>query len=120
MIHGLDIPLEEQQPFAKAAEKSKALLASLGVELIPLATNFRQLPLDWENAFGTALASCLMLLQGGYTTGLIASSFPYQALSFPMVPIPSPIGCSQPKHFKSFMMAQPFRAWKKWGNCPLA
>lgn len=83
MIHGLDIPLEEQQPFAQAAEKSKALLASLGVELIPLATNFRQLPLDWENAFGTALASCLMLLQGGYTTGLIASSFPYQALSFP-------------------------------------
>jgi hypothetical protein len=83
MIHGLDIPLEEQQPFTKAAEKSKALLASLGVELIPLATNFRQLPLDWENAFGTALASCLMLLEGGYTTGLIASSFPYQALSFP-------------------------------------
>ena len=83
MIHGLDIPLDEQQPFAKAAEKSKALLASLGVELIPLATNFRQLPLDWENAFGTALASCLMLLEGGYTTGLIASSFPYQALSFP-------------------------------------
>jgi hypothetical protein len=83
MIHGLDIPLEEQQGFADAAEKSRKLLASVGVQLIPIATNFRQLPLKWEDAFGAGLASCLMLLQGGYTTGLIASSFPYQALSFP-------------------------------------
>ncbi len=83
MIHGLDIPLEEQQGFTDAAEKSRKLLATLGVELIPIATNFRELPLIWEDAFGTGLASCLMLLQGGYTAGLIASSFPYQALSFP-------------------------------------
>ncbi len=83
MIHGLDIPLEEEQGFADAAEKSRKLLATLGVELIPIATNFRELPLKWEDAFGAGLASCLILLQGGYTTGLIASSFPYQALSFP-------------------------------------
>ncbi|HEY9604819.1 MAG TPA: hypothetical protein V6C85_24665, partial [Allocoleopsis sp.] len=83
MIHGMDIPLEEEQEFANAAEKSRKLLSTLGVELIPIATNFRQLPLKWEDAFGTGLASCLILLQGGYTTGLIASSFPYQALSFP-------------------------------------
>lgn len=83
MIHGMDIPLEEQQGFNQAAEKAKTLLASLDVELIPLATNFRELPLKWEDAFGTGILSCLMMLQGGYTTGLVASSFPYQALSFP-------------------------------------
>ena len=83
MIHGMDIPLEEQQGFTNAAEKAKVLLASLDVELIPIATNFRELPLKWEDAFGTGILSCLMVLQGGYTTGLIASSFPYQALSFP-------------------------------------
>lgn len=83
MIHGMDIPLEEEQGFTKAAEKARALLATLGMELIPIATNFRQLPLKWEDAFGTGMVSCLMMLQGGYTTGLIASSFPYQALSFP-------------------------------------
>lgn len=83
MIHGMDIPLEEQQGFTNAAERAKVLLASLGVELIPIATNFRELPLKWEDAFGTGILSCLMVLQGGYTTGLIASSFPYQALSFP-------------------------------------
>lgn len=83
MIHGFDIPLEQQEVFERAAEKSRAMLASLSVELIPMATNFRELPLDWENAFGTGAASCLMLLQGGYSTGIVGSSFPYQALSFP-------------------------------------
>ncbi len=83
MVHGFDIPLEARQEFTNAAEKARALLATVGVDLIPMATNFRQLPLDWEDAFGTAVGSCLMLLQSGYRTGLIASSFPYQALSLP-------------------------------------
>lgn len=83
MIHGLDIPLNRQEVFEQAAVRGSKMLSSLGVELIPLATNFRQLPLKWEDAFGTGIVSCLMLLQGGYSKGIIASSFPYHALSFP-------------------------------------
>ena len=83
VVHGFDIPLEKQQAFDRATEKARAILANLGVELIPMATNIRELSLNWEDVFGTAAASCLMLLQRGYSTGLIASSFPYQALSFP-------------------------------------
>jgi hypothetical protein len=83
MVHGFDIPLEKQLVFERAREKSRVMLTSLGMELISITTNFRELPLNWEDAFGTVTASCLMLLKGGYSAGLIASSFPYQALSFP-------------------------------------
>jgi len=81
MIHGLDIALSEQQYFDNAAEKSRATLASLGLELITIATNFRTFKQDWEDAHGVALASCLMLLQGGYDSGLIPSSVPYQEMN---------------------------------------
>lgn len=81
MIHGLDIPLNEQQYFDNAAEKSSWTLASLGLELITMATNFRSFKQDWEDAFGVAIASCLMLLQGGYDSGLIPSSIPYQDMN---------------------------------------
>lgn len=83
VVHGFDIPLEKQQAFNNATKKAEAILSSLDMKLIPMSTNIRQLALNWEDIFGTAAASCLMLLQRGYAAGLIASSFPYQALSFP-------------------------------------
>jgi hypothetical protein len=84
MVHGFDIPLAEEEAFNSAAKKSEIMLSSLGIELIPMATNFRQvIPINWEDTFATALASCMTLLQRGYTKGLIPSSFPYNALAFP-------------------------------------
>jgi hypothetical protein len=83
MVHGFDIPLAQQEVFERAAEKSSAMLASLGVELIAMATNFRELGQDWEDVFGAAVASTLMLLRGGYTVGLLPSSYTYQSLFLP-------------------------------------
>jgi hypothetical protein len=83
VVHGFDIPLKNQPAFASATKKAEAILSSLDLATIPMATNIRQLDLNWEDIFGTAVASCLMILQKDYAGGLIASSFPYQALSFP-------------------------------------
>lgn len=83
MVHGFDIPLSQQEVFQRAAEKSKAMLASVGVELILMATNFRELGQDWEDVFGAAVASTLMLLGGGYTVGLLPSSYTYESLFLP-------------------------------------
>lgn len=80
MVHGLDIPLSTPEFFDRAMQKSRLALTSLGLELIPMATNFRNFQQRWEDAHGTAVASCLMLLQGGYSMGLIPSSDPYHAL----------------------------------------
>jgi hypothetical protein len=85
MVHGFDIPLEQKEVFERAAKRSQKMLSSLEVQLIPITTNYREIEprLLWEDVFGTALVSCLMLLQKGFNIGLIPSSFPYNALSFP-------------------------------------
>ncbi|MFI5180204.1 MAG: hypothetical protein ACHQPI_02305 [Thermoanaerobaculia bacterium] len=83
MVHGFDIPIEDAGAFACAADRSARMLASLGMDLIPVATNFREQPGDWEDAHGTTLASCLTLLKGRFSRGLIASSYPYSALILP-------------------------------------
>ncbi|AFZ55623.1 hypothetical protein H6G54_22570 [Anabaena cylindrica FACHB-243] len=84
MVHGFDIPLSQKEIFDSTAQRSKIMLSSLGVELIPLATNFRQvIKVKWTDTFATALGSCVRLLQRGFQASLIPSSFPYNALSFP-------------------------------------
>jgi hypothetical protein len=82
MVHGFDIPLKDHA-FEQAAHHSSIMLASLEMECIPLATNFREaIGLGWEDIFGAGIASCLHLLKGGYSTGIIASSHAYQTLNF--------------------------------------
>jgi hypothetical protein len=83
MLHGFDIPLKEEQVFAQAVENTRSMLASIGMELIPIATNFREVGGTWEDAFASGLASGLALLQGRYNTGLIASGYDYSCLVFP-------------------------------------
>jgi hypothetical protein len=83
MVHGFDILLEEKNAFVGAATRSSIMLSSLGMEFIPIATNFREvISIDWEDVFGSAVASALMLFQGYYTTGLMPASHPYRALEF--------------------------------------
>lgn len=81
MIHGLDIPLAMTEEFYLAMERSRKILSSIDVELIPMATNFRELDDEWEHAHGAAVASCLTLFKKRYTEGLIASSPPYSKLN---------------------------------------
>lgn len=81
MIHGFDIPLEEKDVFNRAAENCKKMLEPLGITLIPMATNFRDLGNYWNDAHVAGLASSLMLLQAGYASSLIASSPPYNNIS---------------------------------------
>jgi hypothetical protein len=92
MVHGFDIPLDQQEVFAVAAKNSATMLSSIGMDLIPMATNFKEFRQDWIDSYGAqnwvdshgaAIASCLIALQGGYSAGLIASSSPYHRLTLP-------------------------------------
>ena len=83
MVHGFDIPLDQRDVFNRAAEKSAKMLTSQNMKLISLATNFKNLGDDWEDAFAAATASCLMMLEGGYSVGLFGSSEPYHSLVLP-------------------------------------
>lgn len=77
MVHGFDIALHEKEMFAKAVERSAQLLEGLDVTLIPMATNYRELGDYWGDTHGSAVASCLMLLQKRYAQGLIGSTWTY-------------------------------------------
>jgi hypothetical protein len=83
MIHGFDMTLRKADDYQRALKKSGILLHSLGMELIPMATNLRKVLFDPVDAQGNILASCLTLLKGEYISGLIAGSFYYPALIFP-------------------------------------
>jgi len=82
MIHGVDIPLQQKEVFERASKNSEAILESLGLELITMATNFKALSLG-QDAFAGMTGSCLMLFQGTYKAGLISSTEPYQSLVIP-------------------------------------
>ena len=84
LAHGFDIPLDQSEIFDNAFRNAKAMLKSLDLELIPVATNFREInPGFWAETHGAAIASCLLLLQKRYNTGLIGSTEPYRSLILP-------------------------------------
>lgn len=83
MVHGFDIPLDQDEVFTRAVATSRAILDTIDVPLIPVTCNIRVLRDDWEDLHGAALAACLHLLAGGYSTGLIASSRAYESLRLP-------------------------------------
>lgn len=83
MVHGFDIPLNQTDVFNRAKLKAQKMLASLGVQLLPIATNFRDLGDNWEDCHAAGAASCLMLLQQKYSVGLYGSTEPYKKLLIP-------------------------------------
>ena len=82
MLHGFDIRLNQPEIFARAAVKSQRMLESLGLKLVTIASNLKKTGARFEDAHAAQIASCMMLLQGGYDSGLIASSYPYYDILF--------------------------------------
>ncbi len=84
MVQGFDIPLTEDAAFARATGTAQRVLAPLGVELVPIRTNFREIvPLNWEHVFANGLAGVLHLFKTAVVKGLIPSGTPYNRLSLP-------------------------------------
>jgi hypothetical protein len=77
MVHGFDIPLDEPETFRSAVERSQKMLASLNLDLIPVATNYRTVVEDWTHSYGAGIASCLMLFAGRFGEGLIGQGLAY-------------------------------------------
>jgi hypothetical protein len=77
MIQGFDIPLGEDDGFAAAADKAEAMLATLGVPLVRMASNVKTIEHSWETVVGTVVASTLLLLQPNARVGLVPADMPY-------------------------------------------
>lgn len=83
LVHGFDIKLPEIDGYAAAAGRASAITNDVGVPLIQASTNYRQLPVDWEQSHGAAVSSIHLMLQNGYSCGLIAGGHTYNRLKLP-------------------------------------
>jgi hypothetical protein len=83
LVHGFDVALSEQASFDAISNQARLLLSQFGIELISIATNFRELGDVWEDAHGAGLAACLMLFSNSYAAGIIGSTSPYYHLYVP-------------------------------------
>lgn len=77
MVHGFDIPLDQIDAFESALEQSRTLLTSMGLDLIPIQTNYQALGMDWSHSFGAGAASCLALFSGRFKVGFISQGLTY-------------------------------------------
>ena len=83
LVHGFDVPLDRTVVFEAVSDSSQSMLASIGMELVPMETNLRSLCGSWEDSFAAAVASCLTVLKSRFDGGMIGSSEPYDALVLP-------------------------------------
>lgn len=83
-VHGFDIPLTDTQGFLGAAKMAAEVLESIGLTLLTVETNIRELwDINWEFYHATAIASVLCSLKKYAGVGLIGSGEPYDALTSP-------------------------------------
>jgi len=84
LVQGFDMPLDQNEKFAVSLELARRTLDDLGIEVVPLRSNLREVfPLDWHDLHGAALVAALQLLKSKAGTLLIGSSDPYDQLLLP-------------------------------------
>ena len=84
LVHGFDIPLADMQGFSGAAQMASEVLAELGLSMLIVRSNLRDLSgVNWRHYCGAALASVMSGLNKYAGAGLIGSGQPYDALIVP-------------------------------------
>ncbi len=84
IVHGFDIPLSDAGAFEKAKNKAQDTLSDVGIKLMPIKTNYREISkVNWEDAFSLALVATLSNLKILAGTCIVGSSEPYDSLVIP-------------------------------------
>ncbi len=74
MVFGADIPLNAREQFNMAFATAKQMTDDLGIKLIPVETNYRDYPHDWEHEFGAVIIAILNFFAGHYGYGAASDS----------------------------------------------
>ncbi|MBR4632140.1 MAG: hypothetical protein IKO48_02325 [Elusimicrobia bacterium] len=72
MILGADISITNKKAFDLAFSKAKKMTDDLGIELIPVETNFRQYESNWVHCFGTVIVAIFNFFSKKYFYGAAA------------------------------------------------
>lgn len=69
LIHGADIRLDDAAGFDLALASARRALEGRGVYLIPVRTNYRCYPHDWEMCFSEVVVAALMMFSARFALG---------------------------------------------------
>jgi polysaccharide pyruvyl transferase WcaK-like protein len=85
LVLGYNIPVSDRQSGAALRDSGARTLASRGMTLIPVATNWRQAfpNVIWDNAHGIMVAAVLTILSGRFSDGLIAATADLRRFDLP-------------------------------------
>jgi hypothetical protein len=84
LVHGFDIPLSDTGAFYNVTQKSIKTLDDIGIKLIPIKTNYREIScVNWEHTHAAVLVAALANFKSVAGTCLIGSSNPYNHLHVP-------------------------------------
>jgi hypothetical protein len=86
VMHGFDIWLSQanaQSMYEGLLEEARAMVRSLDVPCIPVASNFHELPITWLDGFNTHLVSSLRLLAGRFDAALLPNDVAYPLMAVP-------------------------------------
>ena len=84
MVHGLDVPLGEQQAFDRAHGDVAGMMRVLGVPLTTVRTNWRELnDKNWQMEYHVALTACLYQFRGLANVGVCGAGEDYAQMVVP-------------------------------------
>ncbi len=91
LVLGYSIPVSDRESGAALRDAAARTLASRGIELIPVATNWRQsfAEVIWDDAFGVMVATVLTILSGRFSDGLIAATDDLRRFALPGGSLPA-------------------------------
>lgn len=101
LIHGFDIPIEQNNTFDKATQRAQEILLDTNLKLFVLKTNFRKIiHTHWDHTVSFALAAALNNYKSIASVAVIGSSNPYSQLVFPIGTSPLTDHLLSSNHFK--------------------
>lgn len=80
LVHGFDIPVTDQASFQEVETACRETVSTTGRKLVIMATNIRDLELDWQLAHGACAAAAMQLLANKFSLGLIPATLNYGIL----------------------------------------
>jgi hypothetical protein len=84
LVHGFDIPLDDNLAFKNAYNRASITLADIGIKAVPISTNYKKISvINWEHSFAAALVATLSNFKQVAGTCLVGSSEPYDHLILP-------------------------------------
>lgn len=84
LVHGFDVPYQDQTGLNLLREKVTPFLDSLSISPIVIKTNVREYDLQkWEDSFMAQLVCCLQQFSADFSYGVVGSTQPYNALLLP-------------------------------------